>query len=188
MRLAAPFDGVVSKCQVSLGNYVLAGQPLVTLTDMQSLRAEFSVSEKYLSLLKLGQTVKIATAAYPEKVFEGKIAYISPTIDAADRTIALYALVANPSSLLTAGLSVSIMQSLGSQNNTIMVPARSIMATLDGQQVYKIFHNKAYAVPVIIGQRNEENVEILQGLSEKDLIVVAGQQKLHDDVEVLIKK
>ncbi len=187
MRLLAPFEGVLGKAEVSPGHYVTPGQPLVSLTDIQYLRAEFSVSEKYLSSLKLGQTVKILTSAYPGKSFEGKIAYISPTIDAADRSIALYAEVANPDRLLTAGMSVSIKQTLGMQNDTILVPSKSIVATLDGQQVYKIIHNKAYAVPVLLGQRNEEAVEILQGLNEKDQIVVAGQQKLHDDMDVKVK-
>ncbi len=187
MHLIAPFDGVLGKAQVSLGHYVTPGQALVNLTDIQFLRAEFSVSEKYLSSLKLGQAVKITTAAYPGKTFEGKIAYISPTIDMADRTIALYAEVPNQDHLLTAGMSVSIQQVLGLQAQAILVPAKSIMATLDGQQVYKIVQNQAYAVPVLLGQRNEETVEILQGLAETDLIVVAGQQKLHDAMPVKIK-
>jgi len=187
MLLVAPFDGVLEKVQVNPGDFVTPGQPLVGLTDIQSLRAEFSVSEKYLSALRLEQSVKILTSAYPDKIFEGKIAYISPTIEAADRTIALYAHVPNPDHLLTAGMSVSITQNLGIQNNRIIVPARSIVATLDGQQVYKIVHNRAYAVPVLLGQRNEDKVEIIQGLAEKDLVVVAGQQKLHDDIEVKIK-
>jgi membrane fusion protein (multidrug efflux system) len=187
LLLVAPFDGVLGKAQVSLGHYVTPGQALVGLTDIQYLRAEFSVSEKYLASLKLGQTVKIMTSVYPGKLFEGKIAYISPTIDTADRSISLYAEVANPDHLLTSGMSVSIRQTLGTQNATILVPARSIMATLDGQQVYKVINNKAYAVPVLLGQRNEEAVEVLQGLSEKDLVVVAGQQKLHDDMDVKIK-
>lgn len=187
LLLQAPFDGILGKAQVSPGYYVTPGQPLVSLTDIQNLRAEFSVSEKYLSALKLGQSVKITTSAYPGKIFEGKIAYISPTIDAADRTIALYAEVANPNRFLTAGMSVSINQKLGMQNDAILVPAKSIVATLDGQRVYKILNNKAYAVPVLLGQRNEETVEILQGLGEQDQIIVAGQQKLHDDMDVRIK-
>lgn len=188
MLLVAPFDGVLGKAQVSLGHYVMPGQALVSLTDIQYLRAEFSVPEKYLPLLKLGQTVKIATTAYPGKNFEGKIAYISPTIDVSDRSIALYAEVSNTDRLLTAGMSVSIQQNLGMQTNTILVPAKSIIATMDGQQVYKIIQKKAYAVPILLGRRNGEVVEVLQGLAEKDLIVVAGQQKLHDNIAVKIKR
>lgn len=185
--LTAPFDGVLGKSAVSLGHYVIPGQALVSLTDVQYLRAEFNVSEKYLSILKLGQTVKISTSAYPNKTFEGKIAYISPTIEAADRTIALYAEVANKEQLLTSGMSVAITQALGVQNNAVIVPSKSILATIEGQQVYKIVNNKAYAVPVLLGQRNEDTVEVLQGLTEKDQIVIAGQHKLHDDMDVKIK-
>ena len=188
LRLVAPFDGVLGKAKVSSGHYVTPGQALVSLTDIQLLRAEFSVSESYLSALKQGQTVKITTSAYPDKVFEGKIAYISPTIEAADRSISLYAQVPNPDHLLTAGMSVSIKQALGLQANAILVPAKSIMATLDGQQVYKVVNHKVYATPVLLGQRSENKVEILEGLSLKDVIVVSGQQKLHDGMDVQWKE
>jgi len=187
LRLLAPFDGILGKAEASVGHYVTPGQSLVSLTNVRNLRAEFRVSEKYLSSLKLGQKIKITTSAYPDKVFEGEIAYISPTIEARDRTITLYALVPNQKDLLTAGMSVAITQTLGLQNNAVIVPAKSIMATLEGQEIYKIVKNKVYAVPVLLGQRNEDYVEILQGITEKDQIVIAGQHKLHDDMDVRIK-
>jgi membrane fusion protein (multidrug efflux system) len=188
MHLTAPFDGVLGKARVSPGNYVAVGQPLVNLTDIQHLRVEYSVSEKYLSQLKLGQSVTITTNAYPGKEFLGKIAYISPTINAEDRTISLYADIPNDDRLLTAGLFVNVVQSLGMQEQAVLIPSESVVATIDGQKVFKIVSGKAISVPVKIGQRNVNNVQILSGLSQGDIVVTAGQEKLKDGTTVDTKR
>lgn len=186
MKLVAPFDGVLSKALVSVGDYVKVGQILTTLTDIQHLRVEYSVSEKFLPQLKLGQEVQVTTNAYPGKKFIAKVSYISPTINTEDRTISLYADLANDERLLTAGLFVSVTQDLGKQNNALLVPSQSLVPTIDGQQIYKIVNNKVTAVSVTLGQRTTDYVQILQGVSQNDMIVTAGQEKLKDGANVKI--
>jgi membrane fusion protein (multidrug efflux system) len=187
MKLIAPFDGVLGKSQVSPGNYVTVGQSLVSLTDIQHLRVEYSISEKYLPQLKLGQTVKITTNAYPGKEFVGKVSYISPTINAEDRTISLYADITNEDRSLTAGLFVSATQFLGVNKNAILVPAESLLATIDGQKVFKIVDGKAISAPVKIGERTSASAQIIEGITQNDVIVTAGQEKLKDGMPVEIK-
>lgn len=184
MLLTAPFDGVLGQAKVNPGNYVQVGQELVTLTDKQHLRVEYSVSEQYLPQLKLGQEVKITTSAYPEKEFIGKVAFVSPTINPEDRTIALYADVPNEQGLLAAGLFVNVTQLLGVEDAALLIPAISLVPTIDGQQVYKVVNNKAIAAPVTIGQRTQETVQITKGLARGDCIVITGQQKLKDQMLV----
>ncbi len=186
MRLVAPFDGVLTKSQISPGDYVTVGQALVSLTDIQHLRVEYSVSEKFLSQLKLGQEVRVTTSAYPGKEFSGKVTYISPTINIEDRTISLYADIPNDSQLLTAGLYVNVMQNLGMKNQVILVPPESLLPTIDGQKIYKVVNGKAESVAVDIGQRSADSVEIKSGLSPNDVIVVAGEEKLKDGMVVTV--
>jgi len=188
MLLIAPFDGVLGKFNISPGDYVTVGQKIVTLTDIMHLRVEYSVSEKYLSQLKLGQTVKITTSAYPQNEFSGAVAFISPTINNEDHTISLYANVPNDQRLLTSGLFVNVTQALGVENNALIVSAASLVPTIDGQQIYKIIKNKVVAVPVVIGERMQNTVQIRSGLSVGDDIVVAGQQKLRDGASVEVEK
>lgn len=187
MLLVAPFDGVLGKCTVNVGDYVTVGQQLVSLTDVKHLRVEYSVPEKYLPVLKLGQEVKITTSTYPDKEFSGKVAFISPTINANDHTISLYADISNENGSLTSGLFVNVTQSLGVKNNALLVSASSLMPTIDGQQVYKVVDNKAVAIPVTVSQRTTNDVEIMQGLTAGDDVVTAGQQKLKDGMPVKIK-
>jgi membrane fusion protein (multidrug efflux system) len=187
MQLIAPFDGVLGKSQVSPGDYVTAGQPVVMLTDILHLRVEYSVSEKYLPQLKLGQQVKLTTSAYPGKEFVGKVAYISPTINADDRTISVYAELVNDDRLLTAGLFVNVTQFLGTQNSALMISPLSLVPTIDGHKIYKIVNGKAVSVPVVIGERNSDNVQIDKGVSANDVVITAGQEKLKDGMAVTMK-
>lgn len=183
MLLVAPFDGVLGKFTISPGDYVTVGQKIVTLTDNMHLRVEYSISEKYLSQVKLGQKVKITTSAYPQNVFMGEVKFVSPTVSNEDHTISLYADVDNSQKLLTSGLFVNVIQELGMEK-ALLVPAASLIPTIDGQQVYKIVAGKAIAVSVRVGSRTQNSVQIISGLSVGDNIVIAGQEKLKEGVLV----
>lgn len=184
--LRAPFDGVLGKCKVNIGDHVAVGQELVSLTDTQHLRVEYTVSEKYLSALKIGQAVNISTSAYPGKVFIGKVSFISPTISAEDRTISLYADLSNDQGLLTSGLFVNVTHFLQNQNNALLIPVNSLMSTIDGQQVYKMINDKVSAQPIKIGQRYQDSIQVLEGLKLTDRVVIAGQEKLREGASVKI--
>lgn len=187
MKLIAPFDGMVGKSTVSPGDFVTVGQALVSLTDVHHLHVEYKLPEKCLATLQLGQHVRVTSSAFPEKLFDGVVAYISPTINTQDRTLSVYAEVPNPKAELTAGLFVNVTQALGTQENVLAVPAASLVATIDGHEVMKVVDGKVITVPVEIGQRTGNQVQILKGLNAEDKVVIAGQQKLRDGVNVKVK-
>lgn len=187
MLLIAPFDGKLGKSNVNPGEYVTVGQKVVSLTDTRHLRVEYTIAEKYIGLVKLGQSVKIMSNVLPNKSFMGKVSYIAPTINTEDRTISVYAEVPNDDGALTAGLFVNVTQYLGNADNILMVPAVSLVATIDGQQVYKIVDNKVVSVSVKLGQRTTHQVQILEGLNRDDVVVTAGQQKVKDGALVKVR-
>lgn len=186
MLLVAPFDGVVGKCLVSPGDYVSVGQALVPLTDTHHLHVEYKIAEKHVAKLKLNQDVKVTSSAFPEKEFLGKVAYIAPTINTQDRTISVYAEVPDNQALV-AGLFVNVSQALGSQTHALTVPTMSLMATIDGEQIYKVVDNKIQAIPVVVGQRMNNSVQIIKGLEVGEVVVITGQQKIRDGSTVTIK-
>lgn len=187
MKLSAPFDGVVGSSRANPGDYVTVGQSIVTLTDTRHLRIEYTVPEKYLPLLKIGQTVQVTASAYPGKIFTATLTFISPTINADNRSIALYAEVDNSDKLLAAGMFVEASQSLGSTEHALMVPSRSLMPVLDGAQVFKIVDGKAFSVDVVIGQRTADNIQILHGLSKHDVVITDGQMKVKNGMPVKVQ-
>jgi membrane fusion protein (multidrug efflux system) len=187
MIIVAPFDGVLGKVKVSPGEYVKVGDDIVSLTDTTNLRVEFSVSEKYLGQLKIGQQVTLKTSAYPGKEFYGKVAFIAPTINTEDRTISIYADVPNQDGKLTSGLFVNVTHLMGSENQAILIPAASLVATIDGQQVYKVVNGKAIATKIKLGQRTEVDAQVTEGLTVGDSVVTVGQHKLKDGVPIKTK-
>lgn len=187
MSLEAPFGGVVGKSKVNAGDYVNVGQSLVTITDIEHLRIEFSVPEKYLADLKIGEEVKVTTSSYPGKIFLGKLAYIAPTISADNRSISLYADILNPDHTLKPGMFVDVMQSLGTKEHAMMVPARALVPVLEGQQIYKVVSGKVVATNVTVGARVGDNVQIEQGVSPGDAIITDGQLKVKNGMPVKTK-
>lgn len=180
MKLVAPFDGMVGQRKVNPGDYVNPGQGVVTLTDTEHLRVEYNLPEKYLSQVRIGQAVQISTAAYPGQTFTGTIAYLSPTINPENRTIAVYATLSSPHERLASGLFVDVTQTLNQAKQALMVPARSLVPVLNGNQIYKIVNGKAVSVDVQVGARSESAVEILKGIQAGDQVVTDGQLKLRN--------
>lgn len=187
MKLLAPFAGSVGKRKIHSGDYVTVGQSLVTLTDRMHLHVEYNMPERQLASLKIGQTVKVSSSAYPGKYFYGKVAFISPTVTTDNRSVMLYAEVVNNENLLSPGMFVTVTQSLGNEEKAMMIPARSLVPMLNGEQVYKIVDGKAFAVNVLVGKRSKEQVQILQGLHLGDLIITDGQLKVKNGMPVQTK-
>src|SRR3990167_2043207 len=185
-QLTAPFAGMVGKRKINVGDYVTVGQSVVTLTDIQHLRVEYSVSEKYVSQLKRGQTITVTTSAYPDRKFLGTVAFISPTINAAEHTLSLYADIPNEQGILMPGMFINLTQSLGLQHQAMVIPARALVPAVGGEQVYRIVDGKAQAVSVVIGNRVGDKVQILRGLALGDRVVTDGQLKLQDGVPVQV--
>ncbi|MFZ2315635.1 MAG: efflux RND transporter periplasmic adaptor subunit [Gammaproteobacteria bacterium] len=186
MKLTAPFAGMVGQGRVNPGDYVTVGQGMVALTDTKHLRIEYNVPEKYLAAVKLGQSVKMIAAAYPGKEFMGKVSFISPTINTNNRSIALYAELPNPDNLLAAGMFVDVIQSLGTQAKTVMIPARSLVPALDNEQVYLLVDGHAKLNSVSVGKRMGDKVEILKGVSSGDTVITDGQLKLRNGMQVRV--
>jgi membrane fusion protein (multidrug efflux system) len=187
MKLRAPYDGVVGKSRVNPGDYVNVGQKLVKLTDTKNLRIEYNVPEKFLPLLKVGQSVSITAAAYPDKTFSGALSFISPTINTDNRSISVYADIENKDNLLAAGMFVEASQSLGTTEHALMIPARSLVPVLDGAKVYTVVEGKAFEVKVTLGQRTEDAVQVVHGLSKSDIVITDGQLKVKTGMPVKIQ-
>lgn len=185
--LRAPFAGKLSKTNVNPGDYVTIGQALVTITDTEHLRVEYNLPENNIPYLKLGQTVEVKSPAYPKKAFTGVVSFISPTLNSTTRSIALYADIINQADALIPGMFVNVQQVLNTKREVLLIPAKSLVPRLDGEEVYKIIDGKAFATKVSVGKRTADSVEILNGLNVHDVIVTDGQLKIQDGLAVKIK-
>lgn len=178
--IRAPFAGYVGPKNYSVGDYVTKGQVLTTLTDRSQLLVNYQLSERYLSELKLGQKVEISIPSHHSDDVIGQVSYISPIINEVSHSVSVQALIPNKENLLAPGLFVKVYQTTRVNRDALIVPQASIVPTITGPKVFVVTKNKVKSVSVTTGTSFNNSIEILKGLSEGDVVVVAGQQRLQD--------
>lgn len=179
-QVTAPFSGVLGAFRVNVGDYVQAGDPIVTLVSTDQLRVNYSIAESSLPELKTGQLVEVTVGAYPRKTFYGTVSFISPTVNKATRSVAVEALVPNKKNLLSPGMFVHVAQRISIQKNALVVPSQAVLADIKGYYVFRVEDDKALKTYITIGTRINGMVQVLSGLTNKDSVVTNGAQKLED--------
>ncbi len=184
--IRAPFGGIVGLRLISPGAYVKAGEDIVRLDNVSSLKLDFRVPEIYVSKLKPGLTVGIRTEAFPNDVFEGKIFAIEPTVDEKSRTVLARAHVPNSNVKLKPGMFGRVSILLESRPNAVIVPEEAIWPQGKDVFVYKVVDGKAVLTKVTLGVRRPGEVEVLEGLAENDVVITDGQMKMKDGAPVTV--
>jgi multidrug efflux system membrane fusion protein len=191
----APFDGQLGVRHVEVGQYLTAGTQIVSLTDLSTLYANFTVTEKDSAALKVGQTVRIAVDAYPGRTFEGQINAIEPQIATDTRNIRVQATLANPDHILKPGMFATTTVVLPDKPAVITVPETAVDYTLYGDSVFLITEKKeddgktsltAVRTFVRTGNRIDGRAEVLSGLKPGDRVIAVGQLKLQSGAAVAI--
>jgi membrane fusion protein, multidrug efflux system len=174
----APFDGRLGSRSVSLGAYVSPGTRITTLDDLSRVRLDFSVPENVLDRLKVGQTVKALSAAFGQRVFEGRVALIDPRVDPVTRAVRLTAEFPNPDEALRPGMFLAVALEVMVKNDAVVVPEEAIVGEGLRHLIYVVRDNMIERRVVRIGQRQESRVEIVEGLQPGETIVVRGVQRV----------
>ena len=191
----APFDGELGVRHVEVGQFLTAGTQIVTLTDLSTLYANLTVTEKDSAALKVGQTVRILVDAYPGRTFEGKITAIEPQIATDTRNIRVQATLDNPDHILKPGMFATTTVVLPDKPAVVTIPETAVDYTLYGDSVFLITEKKAddgktslTAVRTFVrsGNRIGGRAEILSGLKPGDRVVAVGQLKLQSGAAVAI--
>ncbi|MCG8412437.1 MAG: efflux RND transporter periplasmic adaptor subunit [Bacteroidales bacterium] len=197
-QLTSPINGVVT-AKYYEGGELYTGMPntsvgkaaIVTIMQINPLKAIINIPERYFPKMKKGIKAQVKLDIYKEKTFEGYINKISPIIDNDSRTFNVELLINNDRKLLRPGMFSRVCLNI-EEVEAIVVPAITILRVngTNSRYVYIIDeNNKARKVNVKILDRFDDKVEIFsENIKEGDFIVVAGQEKLNDGLEVLINK
>jgi len=188
-RIKAPFDGVLGIRKVNLGQFVRAGDALVSLTDGRTLFANLTLPETALPALKRNQAVTLTVDAYPGRVFQGRLSAIEPQIGSDTRTVRLQATVDNADGALTPGMYVNGKVALPSRTGAIAVPETAITYSTHGDAVFVVRPGEkggftAQQVFVKAGDRQDGLVVIEHGLQAGDKVVTSGQLRLYTGAAV----
>lgn len=185
----APFSGVISSKNYEDGE-LYSGQPILVLTQISTLKAEISIPELYFPQIKQGMPMIIKSDIYGDQEFVGTIERIFPTIDPSSHTFNVKVKIANAKEILRPGMYVSTTLKLD-KVNAIVVPYQAVLK-LQGSNDRYIFINRngvAERVPVVLGQRFDDNVELVSDkIKEGDEIVVTGQSRLVDGSKLNVVK
>lgn len=179
MTIRAPFAGMVGLRAVSVGDYVNQGQDLAPLVAVDPLKVDFRVPEMYFTRLKVGQTLTLRLDALQGAERTGQVFAVSPVVDAGGRSVLLRATVANSDGMLRPGMFARV-QLIFNQENALVVPETALSPSGETQYVFRVRENIAHRVQVTLGERRDGRVEILEGLSDGDQVVVSGLQRVID--------
>jgi membrane fusion protein, multidrug efflux system len=194
--LRAPFAGHLGLRQVDLGQYLGAGTVIVTLQALDPIYLDFFVPQQAVDQVRLGQSVAVKVDAYQDQTFGGEISAINPKVDANSRNVQVRATLKNADHKLIPGMYATVDIPTGAPQNLITLPQTAITFSPYGDTVYIVDSKGAGAdgKPQLVarqsfvttGATRGDQVAVLKGVSEGDMIVTSGQLKLHNGSTVLI--
>jgi membrane fusion protein, multidrug efflux system len=185
-RIRAPFDGVAGLRQVSVGSYLTPGAPICTFQDIDSLRLDFSLPERYLDYVRTGQRVRFRIAGRME-TFEATITAIEPGIDVATRSLLLRAITPNEGRRLLPGSFAEVEVVLDEIREAILIPPIALIPGLQRQTVFVHRDGQVEEREVQAGLRTADAVQIVEGLRAGDEIITTGILQLRPGMKVQVR-
>ncbi len=199
--LRAPFAGKLGLRQVDLGQFLAAGTVIATLQSLDPIFVDFLLPQQAVAQLSVGQTMRARIDAFPGREFAGKITAINPKIETASRNIQVRATLANADEKLLPGMFATVELETGAAERLVTLPQTAVSYNPYGSLVYVVDDKGkdsggkdaegkpqlvARQVFVTTGATRGDQVAILKGVSEGDMIVTSGQIKLRNGVPVMI--
>lgn len=185
-EIVAPFSGIVGLRYVSEGGYVTPDVLIATMQDIDPLKVEFSVPEKYALQIKLGTEIAVQVGDSQEKHL-GVVYAVESKVDLETRTIRARARIPNPSAALIPGSFGKVEITLNELPDAIMIPSGSVIPRINDEIVYICRSGKAQSIVVTTGIRTDSNIQIVRGLTPGDTLIVTGLLQLTDGKDVQIK-
>ncbi len=182
--IRAPFAGHVAERLVSVGDYVTRGARVATVVRVDPMRIELTIPEQSVSLIKVGQPVRVAVEAYPGETFAATIRYVSPSLRADQRALTVEAVAGNPDGRLKPGLFATALIQQPQSAPALLVPAAAIETVAGTSRVYVVKGDKVEERIVTVGAPVGALVEITSGLSKGDAVAAEPKGRLADGVAV----
>ena len=169
--LTAPFDGMVRERLATVGQYLAAGSPVVTIVRMHPLRLRLALPEREAPLIRTGLEVQVVVEGDP-KTYMGRIVRVSPAIDEASRTLMIEAEVPNQSGELRPGSYANASVITASRDKAILVPTATLVTFAGVNKVLVVEQGRAVEKPVQTGRREGDRVEIIDGLTAGAAVII----------------
>ncbi|MBF8305155.1 MAG: HlyD protein, partial [Acidobacteria bacterium] len=175
-QIRAPFSGFVKGKDVSAGQYLRVQAPVVTLVNVDWVKASLHIPEKMAAWIRVGQTVTISVDAHAERKFTGRISRINPSVDPETRAFTALARVENREGLLKPGFFFRASIPSEQVESSLTIPQNALAYAYGVYSVYVLQGNQVQQREVKIGDRAGETVEIVGGLTEGEQVAIPINQ------------
>ncbi len=194
-KVRAPFAGRVGIRLVNVGQFVPRGSPLMPLQQLNPIYVNFTIPQRNLQQLSVGQDTEVTVDAFKDRVFTGKIVAINPEIDPSSRNVSVQALIENPDEVLRAGMFVHVAVQLPEDKPAVVLPATAIAYASYGNSVYIIENMKGPDGVEYLGSRQQfvklgatrgDQVAVIEGVKPGEIVATSGVFKLRNGAHVQI--
>jgi RND family efflux transporter MFP subunit len=187
--LLSPISGIVTARNYDEGDMYSGQMALMTIMQISPVQLKINVSESYYSKVKTGMPVEVKVEVFKNETFNGKVSLIYPIIDERSRTFGVEVKINNNNGKVRPGMFARVKMNFGSMKN-VVVPDMAVIKQSGSAEryVYVYKDGKVTYRKVELGQRLGSEYELLSGLQSDDQVVVSGQSKLNDNIEVEVVK
>lgn len=186
-RITAPFAGVIGLNSLTIGSYLSAAQVITTLDDISKMELEFAVPERFVGQIRRGQQIQAQTPTYPEERFAGELVALGTRISELNRSLVVRALVSNTDGRLRPGQFMSVMLTLQTRE-ALVIPEQAVLFHGGDRYVFVERHGEAVRLAVTLGSRKPGLVEVSDGLTDQDRVIITGQDRLSSGDLVQVMK
>lgn len=188
-NIVAPFDGVMSARTVSAGQFVARGQVLASLVQVDPMDVVFDVPGRFVAGIRQGDKVQFTTPAWPDTSFDADVVYLAPRLDEQTRTLNGKARLKNPEGLLRPGMFGQVELRVGDSLQAVVIPSASVNLSADGARVVVMGDDgRAVFRSVSLGRRQQDWIEVKDGLDAGEILVVEGHQKMGPGTRIQISE
>ena len=188
LTIRAPRHGVISYRNAEAGAMAAANTKVLTITDTSGIYIDCPVAEADVAAIQPGMTVSVSVESLAN-TYDGTITYVSPAMDPTNKTYIVRITLSNPDNLLRGGMFAQSSLEVLQRRNTLFVPKDALVEQNGVSQLYVINPDNTIAIRTVkTGLRNDNYVEILEGLSDGEQIATTNLARLRDGVSVTIEK
>lgn len=184
-EIRAPFSGIIGLRYVSEGSYVTPASRIASVQNINPVKIDFTIPEKYAGKIAVGEEFSFRTEEN-NRIHKGKIYAIEPKIDPSTRSLQVRALSYNSNELLIPGAFIRIELPLRQQDNAILIPTQAVIPVLKGQKVFLYKDGLAKSFEIKTENRTEDRIQVTEGISPGDTLIITGIMSLKPDMPVNI--
>ena len=193
--IRAPFSGVLGIRQVNLGQYLSAGDALVTLQSMSPIYVNFGVPQQATAQMRSGRVVRVTAGELAGVEFTGRITAIDSVVDVSTRNVQVQATFANPAGTLRPGMFVQTEIMLGAGSPVVALPASAISYAPYGDSVFVVSdltdptgkHYRGVRQQFVkLGASRGDQISVVSGVKAGDEVVTSGVFKLRNGAAILV--